>query len=200
MYSVAVQRLIQQISKFPGLGPRSGRRIALHLMQNKQAALDPFMSSLVEVANTVKFCRDCGNLDTSEVCTICTSEKRDKNTICVVAGVDDVWAMERAGVYNGLYHVLGGVLSALDGVGPSQLRLQPLQQRVSCYPPREVIIALSATLEGQTTAYYVVDLLRPHNIENITRLAHGVPVGGELDYLDEGTISAALQSRQVFAL
>lgn len=155
------------------------------------------MVSLKDVMETVKSCQECGNLDTEEVCTICKSYDRDKKTLCVLAGVDDLWALERAGVYKGLYHVLGGVLSALDGMGPDQLRMKELCERLKKEQIDEIIIALSATLEGQTTAHYLADMVRPYGVK-VTRLAHGLPVGGELDYLDEGTISAALQARSLF--
>ena len=194
MQSNEIQKLIQLLSRLPGLGPRSGRRAALHLIKNKTNALEPLHKSLLEVDQTVKICQTCGNLDTAEECSLCQSDRRDSSCICVVADVDDLWAMERSASYKGLYHVLGGVLSALDGVGPDQLTLGKLVNRLQNGNVSEVIIALSATLEGQTTAHYLSDKLKIYNVR-VTRIAHGVPVGGELDYLDDGTISAALKAR-----
>jgi recombination protein RecR len=194
MQSPEIQKLIQLLSRLPGLGPRSGRRAALHLIKNKINALEPLYKSLFDVAQTVKVCQTCGNLDTSIECGLCQSEKRDGSCICVVADVDDLWAMERSDSYKGLYHVLGGVLSALDGIGPGQLTIEKLMRRIKEGTVSEVIIALSATLEGQTTAHYLSDKLKQYNVK-VTRIAHGVPVGGELDYLDDGTISAALKAR-----
>lgn len=194
MQSNEIQKLIQLLSRLPGLGPRSGRRAALHLIKNKTQALEPLYKSLLEVAQAVKICQQCGNLDTGVECSLCQSESRDQSCICVVADVDDLWAMERSASYKGLYHVLGGVLSALDGIGPDQLTISQLVGRLQGGRVSEVIIALSATLEGQTTAHYLSDKLKNYNIK-ITRIAHGVPVGGELDYLDDGTISAALKAR-----
>jgi recombination protein RecR len=192
--SSEIKKLIQLLSRLPGLGPRSGRRAALHLIKNKSSALEPLYESLLSVSQTVKVCRACGNLDTSEECYICCSKKRDPSCVCVVADVDDLWAMERSESYKGFYHVLGGVLSALDGIGPDQLAINKLVDRVKVGNVSEVIIALSATLEGQTTAHYLSDKLKSFKIK-VTRIAHGVPVGGELDYLDDGTISAALKAR-----
>jgi len=192
--STEIQKLIQLLARLPGLGPRSGRRAALYLIKNKTSALEPLYKSLWDVAQMVKICQTCGNLDTSEICSLCQSNRRDASSLCVVGDVDDLWAMERSGSYKGHYHVLGGVLSALDGIGPDQLTIGKLMARVQKGPVGEVIIALSATLEGQTTAHYLSDKLKNYNIK-VTRIAHGVPVGGELDYLDDGTISAALKAR-----
>lgn len=197
LHSPPIQKLIQLLSKMPGLGPRSGRRAALYLLQNKIAMLHPLMNVLEEVSVSITFCESCGNLDVQPLCTICRSADRDRHALCILAGVDDLWALERAGAYKGLYHVLGGVLSALDGIGPDQLRLKQLQHRLEKENIQEIIIALGATLEGQTTAHYVADIIKPYNLK-VTRLAHGVPIGGELDYLDEGTIVAALQARCPF--
>ena len=194
MQSVEIQKLIQLLSRLPGLGPRSGRRAALHLIKNKPQVLEPLYKSLLEVSETVKICQTCGNLDTSIDCSLCQSETRDASCICVVADVDDLWAMERSASYKGVYHVLGGVLSALDGIGPNQLTIDKLVTRLQEGKVSEIIIALSATLEGQTTAHYLADKLKSFNIK-VTKIAHGVPVGGELDYLDDGTISAALKAR-----
>ncbi len=195
MHSPDIQKLIQLLSKLPGLGPRSGRRVALYLIKNKQVALEPLSLSLQKVADTIKICTICGNLDSESTCALCRSGERDENLLCVVAEVDDLWAMERSGCYKGQYHVLGGVLSALDGIGPDKLSIPSLVKRLGQGKIKEVIIALSTTVEGQTTAYYVADQIKSAAL-NITKLAHGVPMGGELDYLDDGTISAALKARR----
>lgn len=189
-----IQKLIQFLSRLPGLGPRSGRRAALHLIKNKANILEPLYETLLEIGQTIKTCTTCGNLDTATLCHICTSENRDTSCICVVSEVDDLWALERSQSYKGTYHVLGGVLSALDGMGPDQLSIESLVARIRTGRVSEVIIALSATLEGQTTAHYLSDKIKAYPI-TITRLAHGVPVGGELEYLDDGTISTALKAR-----
>lgn len=194
MQSVEIQKLIQLLSRLPGLGPRSGRRAALHLIKNKTQSLEPLYKSLLEVSESVKVCCICGNLDTSEECGLCQSDSRDGSTICVVADVDDLWAMERSASYKGRYHILGGVLSALDGIGPNQLTIDKLLLRLKENTVSEIIIALSATLEGQTTAHYLSDKLKNYSVK-VTKIAHGVPVGGELDYLDDGTIAAALKAR-----
>lgn len=189
-----IQRLIQLLSRLPGLGPRSGRRATLHLMKHKTAHMSPLMEALQTAHDLVKTCAVCGNLDTVSPCTICTGSKREASVLCLVSEVEDVWAMERAGVFKGVYHILGGVLSAIDGIGPQQLNLQGLHKRLKDGTIKEVIIALSATLEGQTTAHYVSDLIKETGVQ-VTRIAHGIPMGGELDYLDEGTIAAALKAR-----
>ncbi len=195
LHSPDIQRLIQLLSKLPGLGPRSGRRAALYLIKNKQTTLEPLNLSLQKVADTIKICTICGNLDSESTCTLCRAEDRDESLLCIVAEVDDLWAMERSGCYKGRYHILGGVLSALDGVGPDKLSIPSLLERLGQGVIKEVIIALSTTVEGQTTAYYVADQIKSADL-NITKLAHGVPMGGELDYLDDGTISAALKARR----
>ncbi len=195
MHSPDIQRLIQLLSKLPGLGPRSGRRAALYLIKNKQAVLEPLSLSLQKVADTIKICTVCGNLDSEDTCALCRSAERDENLLCIVAEVDDLWAMERSGCYKGHYHVLGGVLSALDGVGPDKLSIHSLLERLKKGIITEVIIALSTTVEGQTTAYYLAEQIKSEGL-NVTKLAHGVPMGGELDYLDDGTISAALKARR----
>lgn len=198
MISQEIDRLIKLLAKLPGLGPRSSRRMALHLIKKKTSVMDPLIAALQEVRATVQTCINCGNLDSAgEQCGVCLDEKRDTTTICVVEGVDDLWAMERSNSYKGHYHVLGGVLSALDGVGPDDLTISKLQDRVKNDNIQEIIIALNATLEGQTTAHYLLERIYNPNIK-VTRLAHGVPVGGELDYLDDGTISAALSARRPF--
>ncbi|MFN4165374.1 MAG: recombination mediator RecR [Ferrovibrio sp.] len=192
-----IERLIQLLARLPGLGPRSARRAALHLLKKKDALLNPLAASLREVGDSVHACSVCGNLDTRDPCAICTDERRDAGLICVVESVADLWALERAGVFRGRYHVLGGTLSALDGVGPADLNVDGLIARVQAGEKkvREVIIATNATVEGQTTAHYITDRLQHAGVA-ISRLAHGVPVGGELDYLDDGTLGAALKARR----
>jgi recombination protein RecR len=195
-----LQRLISLLSRLPGLGPRSARRVALNLMKRPDATLRPLAEALIETADNMRSCGACGNLDTQEPCSVCADEKRDRGMICVIEDVGDLWAMERSGIYKGLYHVLGGTLSALDGIGPDQLRIHQLSHRIenakkTGSPVREVILALNATLEGQTTAHYVAEQIASPLI-SITRLAHGLPVGGELDYLDDGTLTAAFTARQ----
>ncbi|MBI3419331.1 MAG: recombination protein RecR [Proteobacteria bacterium] len=194
-----LQRLIALLAKLPGLGPRSARRVVLSLMKKPEATLRPLAHALIEVADNMKSCAACGNLDTQDPCHICDDARRDRSMICVIEDVGDLWAMERSGIYRGLYHVLGGTLSALDGVGPDQLRIASLVRRIAeskqTTPVHEVILALNATLEGQTTAHYVAEQIGSSGI-SITRLAHGLPVGGELDYLDDGTLTAAFTARQ----
>ncbi|MCP8938148.1 recombination mediator RecR [Alsobacter sp. SYSU M60028] len=189
-----IERLIQLLARLPGLGPRSARRAALHLIKRREQLLAPLAEAMRVANETVRVCSSCGNVDTSDPCTICRDPRRDESILVVVEDVSDLWALERAGVVNARYHVLGGVLSALDGVGPSDLNLDRLLARVTDSPVKEVILALNATVDGQTTAHYVTDLLAPTGVA-VSRLAHGVPVGGELDYLDEGTLAAALRSR-----
>ncbi|MGH6982727.1 MAG: recombination mediator RecR [Stellaceae bacterium] len=190
-----LDHLIQLLSKLPGLGPRSARRAALFLLKRRESLMEPLAAALVETAAKVRPCGRCGNLDTADPCALCRDPRRDQGLICVVEDVADLWAIERSAAYNGLYHVLGGTLSALDGVGPEDLRIEPLVKRVGETKAREVILALNATVEGQTTAHYVMDRLAATGV-HVSRLAHGVPVGGELDYLDEGTLSAALAARK----
>ena len=190
-----LDRLIQLLSKLPGLGPRSARRAALFLLKRRESLMEPLAAALTETALKVRPCSHCGNLDTADPCALCRDPRRDQGLICVVEDVADLWAIERSAAYNGLYHVLGGTLSALDGVGPEDLRIEPLVKRVGETKAREVILALNATVEGQTTAHYVMDRLAATGV-HVSRLAHGVPVGGELDYLDEGTLSAALAARK----
>jgi len=189
-----LDQLIQLLAKLPGLGPRSARRAALHLLKRREALMEPLGRAIVEAARSIRSCSRCGNLDTEDPCGICADPTRDGSAICVVEDVADVWALERTGAYRGLYHVLGGTLSALEGVRPEDLRIPLLLERVSS-AVTEVIIALNATIEGQTTAHYIADRLAPLGVK-ATRLAHGVPVGGELDYLDEGTLTAALKARR----
>lgn len=190
-----IERLVQLLSRLPGLGPRSARRAALALIKKKESLLQPLAAALEEAGRVIKACATCGNLDTSDPCGVCTDAKRDGALICVVEDVADLWALERAGVFRGRYHVLGGTLSALDGRGPDQLNIGALVERVKAGGIREVVLGLNATVEGQTTAHYVTDLIAPLGV-SVTRLAHGVPVGGELDYLDEGTLAAAFAARR----
>ena len=190
-----IERLVQLLAKLPGLGPRSARRAALALLKRKETLLQPLAAALEETARTIKACTTCGNLDSTNPCSVCADPRRDSSLICVVEDVADLWALERAGVFRGRYHVLGGTLSALDGRGPDQLNLGSLVERVRQGEIREVVLGLNATVEGQTTAHYVTDLIAPLAV-SVTRLAHGVPVGGELDYLDEGTLAAAFAARR----
>ncbi|ESZ63468.1 recombination mediator RecR [Mesorhizobium sp. C120A] len=192
-----IERLIQLLAKVPGLGPRSARRAALHLIKKKEQLLSPLAAAMAEAADKVRICTICGNVDTSDPCMICTDPRRDASTLIVVEDVSDLWALERAAAMNVRYHVLGGTLSPLDGIGPDQLNVRSLVDRVAGGEVKEVILAVNATVEGQTTAHYLTDQLSGFEVK-VTRLAHGVPVGGELDYLDEGTLAAALRSRTAF--
>lgn len=189
-----IERLIQLLARLPGLGPRSARRAALHLIRKREELLGPLADAMAVAREKIVTCTSCGNVDTSDPCTLCRDTRRDATTLVVVETVADLWALERAGATRGKYHVLGGVLSPLDGVGPKDLNLARLTERVREEGVREVILAVNATVDGQTTAHYIVDLLTPLEVK-VTRLAHGVPVGGELDYLDEGTLAAALRQR-----
>jgi recombination protein RecR len=192
-----IERLIQILARLPGLGPRSARRAALHLIRRKEALLAPLADAMAEVNRAVVVCSVCGNVDTVDPCTICRDPKRDPSVLVVVEDVADRWALERADAIRARYHVVGGTLSALDGRGPEDLNLAGLAARAADPAVKEVILALNATVEGQTTAHYVTDLLQPAGVK-VTRLASGVPVGGELDYLDEGTLGAAIRSRTPF--
>lgn len=192
-----IDRLIQLMARLPGFGPRSARRAALHLIKRKDDLLVPLATALGRAAEAVGECSTCGNVDTSDPCTICADPRRERSTIIVVEDVADLWALERASASKALYHVLGGTLSPLDGVGPEDLSITPLVDRAADDEVKEVILAVNATVDGQTTAHYITDRLAGLDV-TITRLAHGVPVGGELDYLDEGTLSAALRSRTKF--
>lgn len=189
-----IERLIQLLARLPGLGPRSARRAALHLIRKKDVLLGPLAEAFARANESVRVCSTCGNVDTSDPCAICRDATRDPSVIVVVEDVADLWALERAGAVNARYHVLGGTLSALDGRGPEDLNLGRLIERASDPAVTEVILALNATVEGQTTAHYITDVLANAQVK-VTRLAHGVPVGGELDYLDEGTLSAAIRQR-----
>jgi recombination protein RecR len=192
-----IERLIQLLARLPGLGPRSARRAALHLINRREQLLEP-LSDAMRVANErIVVCRSCGNVDTSEPCTICRDPGRDPSIVIVVENVSDLWALERAGAVKARYHVLGGVLSPLDGVRPEHLAFESLVARASDPAIKELILALNSTVDGQTTAHYLTDLVS-HLPVRVTRLAHGVPVGGELDYLDEGTLSAAMRQRTTF--
>lgn len=192
-----IERLIQLLAKVPGLGPRSARRAALHLIKKKEQLFVPLSDAMAEAVDKVRVCSTCGNVDTSDPCTICTDPRRDASTLIVVEDVSDLWALERAGAMNARYHVLGGTLSPLDGIGPDDLNIKGLIARVAEGGVAEIILAVNATVEGQTTAHYITDQLSGLDVK-VTRLAHGVPVGGELDYLDEGTLAAALKSRTAF--
>ena len=189
--------LIRRLARLPGLGPRSARRAVLHLLQNRETLMLPLADDLGAVGRAVRNCADCGNLDTGDICALCRDTQRDRQVICVVEDVGDLWAMERAAVFRGLYHVLGGTLSAIDGRGPAELNIERLITRAG-QDVREVILALPATVEGQTTAHYLHERLSGLPLE-VTRLAHGVPVGGELDFLDDGTLAQALKARAKLA-
>lgn len=189
-----IERLIQLLAKLPGLGPRSARRAALHLMKKKDSLLEPLARATAEAAEAVTVCSVCGNVDTRDPCGICTDQRRDPSILVVVEDVGDLWALERAAATRGRYHVLGGTLSPLDGIGPDELNLVSLIKRAGTGDIREVVLAVNATVEGQTTAHYITDRLEGTGI-SITRLAHGVPVGGELDFLDDGTLTQAMKSR-----
>jgi recombination protein RecR len=190
-----IDQLIQFLAKLPGLGPRSARRAALYLLKRRESLLLPLAQSLANAALHVAQCSHCGNLDTADPCQICADRRRDGTRLCVVEDVADLWAIERSGAFAGRYHVLGGTLSALEGVGPEELRVEQLIARLAREGVEEVILALSATVEGQTTAHYLADRLTDSGVA-VTRLAQGVPMGGELDYLDEGTLTAALAARR----
>jgi recombination protein RecR len=192
-----IERLIQLLARLPGLGPRSARRAALHLIKKREPLMAPLASALQTALDTVVICGVCGNIDTQSPCTVCIDPRRDPSIIVVVADVADLWALERANAISARYHVLGGTLSPLDGIGPDDLTIDALVTRAHDKTVGEIILALNATVDGQTTAHYVTDLL--HNADvKVTRLAHGVPVGGELDYLDEGTLAAAIRQRTPF--
>ncbi len=192
-----IERLIQLLARLPGLGPRSARRAALHLIKKRELLMAPLAAALAMAMEKIEVCRVCGNIDTQNPCTVCTDERRDASIIVAVADVADLWALERAHAINARYHVLGGTLSPLDGVGPQDLSIDALVARAHAEGVKEVILAVDATVDGQTTAHYITDLLHEAGVK-VTRLAHGVPVGGELDYLDEGTLSAAMRQRTLF--
>ena len=192
-----IDRLIQLLARLPGLGPRSARRAALHLIKKRELLMAPLAAALQVALEKIEVCGVCGNIDTQNPCSLCTDRRRDASIIVVVADVSDLWALERAQAIRARYHVLGGTLSPLDGVGPQELAIDALIGRARAPEIAEVILALNATVDGQTTAHYITDLLQGTNVK-VTKLAHGVPVGGELDYLDEGTLAAAIRSRTAF--
>ena len=192
-----IERLIQLLSRLPGLGPRSARRAALFLIKKREQIMTPLAAAMQAALEKIEICQVCGNIDSQNPCTVCTDVRRDPAIIVVVADVADLWALERAHAVNARYHVLGGTLSPLDGIGPEDLSIDALVSRAHAPEVTEIILALNATVDGQTTAHYITDLLHDANVK-VTRLAHGVPVGGELDYLDEGTLSAAIRQRTTF--
>ena len=192
-----IERLIQLLARLPGLGPRSARRAALHLIRKREQLLGPLAEAMRIANDKVIVCSVCGSVDTRDPCTICADDRRDASLIVVVENVGDLWALERAEATRGRYHVLGGTLSPLDGVGPDDLNLHSLVARAGVGGVREVVLAVNATVDGQTTAHYITELLAPFGVK-VTRLAHGVPVGGELDFLDDGTLTAAMKQRTVF--
>jgi recombination protein RecR len=195
MIGPELETLIQLLARLPGLGPRSARRAVLHLVKRREALLLPLIEALQAASDTIRTCSVCGNVDSQDPCAICSDTRRDASSICVVEDVADLWAIERSGAFKGKYHVLGGVLSALDGIGPEDLNIAKLVARARSADVREIILATNATVEGQTTGHYITDRLSGISA-SITRLAHGVPVGGELDYLDDGTLTAALRARR----
>jgi recombination protein RecR len=195
MASQEIEALTQALAKLPGLGPRSARRAVLHLMKKRETALDPLLRALEAVNERLSTCHVCGNVDTSDPCAICADPRRDARTLCVVEEVSDLWALERSRLFPGRFHVLGGRLSALEGVRPEDLRIDSLVARIAAGGIDEVVLAMNATLEGQTTAHYIAERVEAYPIR-LTQLAHGLPVGGELDYLDEGTLAQALRARR----
>jgi recombination protein RecR len=192
-----IERLIQLLARLPGLGPRSARRAALHLIKKREQLMAPLAGALQTAIEKITVCKTCGNIDTINPCTVCTDPRRDPSVIVVVSDVADLWALERAHAINARYHVLGGTLSPLDGIGPEDLTIDALVTRAHAPEVKELILALNATVDGQTTAHYITDLVGDANV-TVSRLAHGVPVGGELDYLDEGTLSTAIRQRTTF--
>lgn len=200
MNSPEIQSLIRHLSKLPGLGPRSGRRLALHLLKHRESHFQPLLQVMEDAERKIKTCQICYNLDASDPCSLCLDVKRDSSQLCVVGDVADLWAIERANTFRGYYHILGGVLSAIDGVGPQQLTLSKLLTRLKTPPtgmtqPTEVILALNATVDGQTTVHYLIEQLKTYPLK-VSTLAHGMPIGGEMDYLDEGTLFTAFQARK----
>jgi recombination protein RecR len=192
-----LDNLIKLFSKLPTLGPRSGRRLALHLINNRQNLMQPLITSMQQALINIKNCQNCGNLDSKEICSICSNPNRSNGLICVVEQVADLWAMEKGGIYSGRYHILGGTLSAINGKGPDDLNIDKLLWRIKSDKIEEVIIATNSTIEGQTTAYYLAELLKDLGIK-VSKLAHGIPIGSELDYLDEGTLNIAFKLRSSF--
>jgi recombination protein RecR len=198
MASPEIEALTQALSRLPGLGPRSARRAVLHLLKKRETALDPLLSALTAVSRRLSTCGICGNVDTSDPCAICADPRRDARALCVVEEVADLWALDRSRLFPGKFHVLGGRLSALEGIRPEDLRVDGLVSRVAAGGIDEVVLAMNATLDGQTTAHYLAERLEAYPVR-ITQLAHGLPVGGELDYLDEGTLAQALRARRPVA-
>jgi recombination protein RecR len=198
MASPEIEALTQALSRLPGLGPRSARRAVLHLLKKRETALDPLLSALTAVSRRLSTCGTCGNVDTSDPCAICADPRRDARALCVVEEVADLWALDRSRLFPGKFHVLGGRLSALEGVRPEDLRVDSLVRRVAAGGIDEVVLAMNATLDGQTTAHYLAERLEAYPVR-LTQLAHGLPVGGELDYLDEGTLAQALRARKPVA-
>jgi len=192
-----IEKMIQLLAKLPGLGPRSARRAALYLINNREKIMAPLADALVDAHEKVSICSICGNVDTLDPCTLCNDAGRDQSMICVVEEAGDLWALERASATSGLYHVLGGTLSAIEGIRPQDLNIEKLIDRAGAETVHEVVIAVNATIDGQTTAHYITEQLKNCNV-SVSRLAHGVPVGGELDYLDEGTLAAAIKARRPF--
>ncbi|MFP3027408.1 MAG: recombination mediator RecR [Wolbachia sp.] len=190
-----IRNLVHAFSKLPGLGPSSSRRLVIHLLQNKEKVMLPLASLIRELADLIIECKICGNLDIKSPCSICINPKRDTKLMCVVEELGDLWTFEKGNIYSGMYHVLGGRLSAINGIGPKELNLDNIPKRVTEFKIEEVIIAINPTLEGQVTAQYIIELLKNSNVK-ISRLACGIPIGGEIDYLDEGTLKIALTSRQ----
>ena len=195
MIGPEIEHLIQLLARLPGLGPRSARRAVLHLIKRRESLMEPLARALGQAAEAIRVCSTCGNVDTTDPCSVCADPRRDPSLICVVEDVGDFWAIERTGSFSGRYHVLGGTLSAIDGIGPEDLTISALVARARAEAVKEVILATNATVDGQTTAHYVVDRLADCGVV-VSRLAHGVPVGGELDYLDDGTLTAALKARR----
>ncbi len=198
MASREIEGLTQALARLPGLGPRSARRAVLHLMKKREGALEPLLAALSQVAQNLSTCATCGNLDTANPCAICRDMRRDERLLCVVEEVADLWALDRSRLFPGRFHVLGGRLSALEGIRPEDLAIETLVARLSAGGVDEVVLAMNATLEGQTTAHYLAERLEQFPVR-LTQLAHGLPVGGELDYLDEGTLAQALRARRPVA-
>ena len=198
MESKEIKNLITLMAKIPGLGPRSARRSVLNLIKNPEKLMLPLAKALIQVSENIKLCSICGNIDSDHICGICKDDKRDKKIICVVEDLTDLWALERSNTYKGRYHILGGVLSAIDGINPEDLRIKELINNIKENDVEEVILATSATLAGQTTSFYITDLIQDMNV-TVSRLAQGIPIGGELDYLDDGTIGAAIDSRKILS-
>ena len=195
MIGTELEDLIKRLTRLPGLGPRSARRLALHLLEKKEGVMIPLLQSMQTASEAIKPCSICGNMDSCDPCHICSDADRDTHALCVVQQISDLWALERTRSFRGTYHILGGLLSALDGIRPQDLRIEQLIQRIKDNDIKEVILALSATVDGQTTAHYIAEAISHVEGVQVTRLAQGVPVGGELDYLDEGTLVTAMKSR-----